>query len=171
MGAIRGLGLEESFLDTHSSAITRACFRRLGGFAPQLRYMAEHDLGARLHRAGVRIDVLRIPPVAHYPLTRLAEYARTIRIQGEDRTRILALRGEAFASRYFPAPRFLRLRPALERLKRPLVAAYGVLVGADRFAFHVAHRLGLAGVATSFFRRMAHHSLHAGQIAALGEAP
>ncbi len=163
-------GLAESYLDFHSTGLSRECFRRFG-LHPRLPALCEFDLGARLHAAGVPVERIEAPPVGHVNDMALGLYARGIAAQGMDRTRILLVRGPEFVARYFPAPRFVRLFRWLRLLRLPLLAAYGALRAVESAAFHAAAALGAYPVAYFFFRRAAARSLRLGQLATTGEAP
>jgi hypothetical protein len=162
-------GTTGSALDCHNTAITRACFERMGGLDPRLPAMGDPDLGARLHQRG--IPIVRLPDngVRHVYDGTLRASTRAIRAQGRDRGRLPALRDPAFVERYFEGGRLLRLRPWVAGLRWPMVAGLTVLRALEAAGFHVAAAAGLHPVARRLFAEVALASSRLGAASTLGK--
>lgn len=158
---MRRLGTDVSYLDAHNVAIRKKVFWEMGGLWEEIPIMAEFELGARLHEAGVRIARADVE-VLHVNDRTLRGYARVIAEQGRDKARMFLYHGDKFMQTYFPAPRFRRLVPFLGVVRLPLLAITRGLVLAGMFGFTLAKLARWKGLAFACFSVMARNAFRSG---------
>jgi hypothetical protein len=164
------VGLGPATLDLHNTAITRACFERMGGIDRRLPTLGEHDLGARLHQHGVVIARLGENAVRHVSHGPMSAYLRVLWAQGQDRGQLLELRDPGFVTRYFEGDRLVRFRPRMGMLRWPLVAGLAALGVLELAGLHVASAGGLRWVAHRLFAEVSHTTSRLAALTTLGKA-
>jgi hypothetical protein len=164
------VGLGTSDFDLHNSAITRACFERMGGIDARLPSFGEHDLGARLHQHGVAIARLGENAVRHVSHGPMSAYLRVLWAQGQDRGRLLELRDPGFVTRYFQGDRLVRFRPRMRTLRWPLVAGLATLGALEVAGLRVAAAAGLQRGAHRLFSALSFTTSRLAALTTLGKA-
>jgi hypothetical protein len=164
---MKELKIDGHFFDTHNSAILKSLYVRLGGFAPELPFGCEFDLGARAHQEGVPIPLLEDNWVWHIYNTPLRDYCYIIEQQGRDRARLLKLRGREYVEKYFPMPGLVRRQSFLRAFRWPLVGLFTLLLAATAAAFRLASALKMRGLAFRLFETFANHSARRGMLKGL----
>lgn len=163
-------GLAGSVLDFHNTAITRACFERMGGVDPRLPAMGDFDLGARLHQHGIPIVRLRDNGIRHVNDGTLRAYTRVLLAQGRDRGRLPALRDPEFVARYFEGGRLLRFRRRMAPVRWPVVVGLAVLGALEVAGFRAAAAAGLHALARRIFFGLTSTTCWLGVTSTLGKA-
>lgn len=156
------------YFDFHGSAVTRACFDRLGGLDERVPYFAEFEFGARLHCGGRIIARLDDLPVLHQNSLALSTYCRIVYLQAFDRSVIFLTHAPEFNRRYFVAGGFVRFLPWLRGFRRPLLVLLKSLNLLAALGFWLAARWTPNGFAYACFRVAARSSAVMGRIAGLG---
>ena len=164
---MKELKVEGHFWDTHNSAILKSLYVRLGGFAHELPFGCEFDLGARAHQDGVPVRLLEDNWIWHIYNTPLRDYCYIIEQQGRDRARLIRLRGREYVEKYFPSPGLLRRLSFYRALRWPLIGLFSLLIFATAFAFRLASAVKWRGLAYRLFETFANHSLRRGMLKGL----
>ncbi len=161
--------VNDYYFDFHNSALTRKCFDAMGGFAEELPFGAEFEMGARLHQKGINIRKFPSNSSWHFNENKLINYSRIISGQGKDRTRIRIMHGEDFSSRYFPNPKFDMLIPVLKHARLPAMALLKGFVYLGMGAVVVCSALRFRKGAQVAFRFFAECSSRYGMVSTLNE--